>query len=75
VTTIDITYDPHGPAWTVDERGGRVRLTLGPTAADTSYHARRLVLWLLALIEAISMAEQSKRLDELIEHEKGGDQR
>lgn len=71
MTTIDVTFDPHGPAWTVDTVGGRPRISLGPAAADTSYHARRLALWLLALIEAISMAEHADRLDDLIEHERG----
>lgn len=47
-------------------RGGRPQLILGPAAADTSYHARRLALFLLALIEAISSADHSARLDELI---------
>lgn len=70
-TTIDVVYDPHGPAWTVEMRGGRPRIILGPTAADTSYHARRLTLWLLQLVEGISGAEHGARLDELIEHEPG----
>lgn len=45
--------------------GGRPRLILGPTAAETSYQARRLALWLLALIEAIGSAEHARQLDEL----------